>query len=218
LLQSGFIIILITSILKEVELKCIVLDAMGVMYPVGDDVKDLLYPFIVEKGGASDYSHIRDRYIEASLGRMSAADFWRSAGVDPSLEDEYLSRHTLSPGLTEFLNDFSSSGRELWCLSNDVAEWSQKLRRIHRLEKYFRGFIISGETGLRKPDRRIYELLLTRTKCQAGEVMFVDDNINNLNTAAELGLITALFDPLHRKACAHHEVVNGFVELLRLVD
>jgi HAD superfamily hydrolase (TIGR01509 family) len=198
-------------------LKCIALDAMGVIYPVGDDVKDLLYPFIMEKGGAVDYSHIRDRYIEASLGRMSAADFWRSVGVDPSLEDEYLNRHRLNPDLVEFLDEFSARGRELWCLSNDVAEWSQKLRIMHRLEEYFRGFIISGETGLRKPDRRIYELLLARTKCKAGEILFVDDNINNLNAAAELGLITILFDPLRKGDTTDHKIVNGFTELLRLI-
>lgn len=190
---------------------------MGVIYAVSDDVKDLLYPFIIEKGGAVDYNHVRDRYIETSLGRMSAADFWRSVGIDPSMEDEYLGRHRLSPGLIEFFDDFGSSGRELWCLSNDVAEWSQKLRRIHRLEKHFRGFIISGETGLRKPDRRIYELLLARVKCKADEILFVDDNINNLNAAAELGLITVLFDPLRKCDNTDHKVVNSFTELLRLI-
>jgi HAD superfamily hydrolase (TIGR01549 family) len=199
-------------------LKCIALDAMGVIYPVNDDVKDLLYPFIVEKGGITDYLHVKDRYIEASLGKISAVDFWISVGIDPSREDEYLSRHRLSPGLMEFLREFNFHGNELWCVSNDVSEWSRKLRCIHRLDEYFRGVIISGDAGLRKPDKRIFELLLARTKRKAGEILFVDDNTSNLNAAAELGLVTVLFDPLHQGTTANHKVARRFTELLSLTD
>ncbi|MCX6004140.1 MAG: HAD-IA family hydrolase [Chloroflexi bacterium] len=198
-------------------MKYVALDAMGVIYAVNDDVKDLLYPFIVEKGGVNNYGRIKDMYIEASLGKMSASDFWRSVGIAPVLEDEYLDRHRLSRGLIEFLHDVKSRDIELWCLSNDVSQWSKKLRRIHRLGKYFRGVVISGDAGVRKPDRRIYELLLTKAKRKADEIVFVDDNIRNLDAAAELGLVTVLFDPLHQGAAARHQVVSSFSDLMSVI-
>ena len=55
-------------------MKILVLDAMGVIYSVGDDVRDLLCPFIEEKGGTKDVPKIERLYHSASLGNMSAAD------------------------------------------------------------------------------------------------------------------------------------------------
>ena len=49
-------------------MKILALDAMGVIYPVGDDVKDLLYPFILEKRGVFDFAVVEKYYILASLG------------------------------------------------------------------------------------------------------------------------------------------------------
>jgi len=71
-------------------LKTIVLDAMGVIYSVGDDVSELLCPFIAEKGGLRDVGRISLLYRAASLGQMSAKEFWRAASVDPGREDDYL--------------------------------------------------------------------------------------------------------------------------------
>ena len=52
-------------------MKVLVLDAMGVIYSVRDDVKDLLCPFIAEKDGSKDTSKIERLYHSASLGGSS---------------------------------------------------------------------------------------------------------------------------------------------------
>ena len=198
-------------------MKCIVLDAMGVIYKVKDDVKDLLYPFIVENGGLDDFARLKETYIEASLGKLSAEQLWRSFWIDSLLEEEYLARHRLSEGVVEFLEEAKFHGFELWCLSNDLSEWSLKLRRMHGLEAYFNEFIISGDVGLRKPNAGIYRLLLTRAKRTASEIIFVDDNILNLDAAKDLGLITTLFDPSYPGGVGGHSVVKSFAELKKAV-
>jgi putative hydrolase of the HAD superfamily len=48
--------------------------------------------------------------------------------------------------------------------------------------------IISGEVGLRKPDARIYRLLLDRLDLPAQRTAFVDDVKPNVVAAAELGI------------------------------
>jgi HAD superfamily hydrolase (TIGR01509 family) len=202
------------SSMIEKELKCVVLDAMGVIYAGGDDVNGLLHPFIVEKGGIDDLERIKAIYLDASLGKIRSADFWRAVGVDPEMENEYLLRHRLSRGLMAFLKAAHRNGIELWCLSNDVSEWSQKLRIMHGLDKYIRGYVISGDAGLRKPDAAIYRLLLDRLKRKPGETCFVDDQIRNLNAAAAMGIITVLFDPVTEAETVNgHPVVNSFASL-----
>lgn len=48
--------------------------------------------------------------------------------------------------------------------------------------------VISGEVGLRKPDRRIFELLLERLGLPAERIAFVDDVPPNVAAANELGI------------------------------
>jgi FMN phosphatase YigB (HAD superfamily) len=198
--------------------KLLVLDAMGVIYSEADDGPNLLYPFIVEKGGCTDVLEILRLYNAASLGSISSAEFWRSAGIDPALEDEYLLRHTLSAGLTEFLDQVGSYGTELWCLSNDVSEWSRKLRERFSLERYFHGFVISGDTGMRKPDPAIYLYLLEKSGFGPGKTAFVDDRLKNVEAANSLGIATVLFNPVPQESQGHeYATARTFDELFDLL-
>jgi HAD superfamily hydrolase (TIGR01509 family) len=200
-------------------LKTLILDAMGVIYSEGDDGHNLLLPFIQEKVGSIDYSELVKLYSAASLGRISAPQFWKSLGIDPALEDEYLQRHRLSDGLIEFLEAVNSSGVELWCLSNDFSDWSRKLRLRFGLDRYFRGFVISGDVGIRKPDRAIYLHLMEKAGINPSDAVFVDDRPRNLAPAEELGLATILFNPTPEDSYGHgYRIVRTFPELMALLQ
>lgn len=54
----------------------------------------------------------------------------------------------------------------------------------------FDAIVISGEEGVRKPDRAIYELAIERMALPASEIVFVDDLPGNLRPARELGMQT----------------------------
>jgi putative hydrolase of the HAD superfamily len=198
-------------------MRILVLDAMGVIYSVSDDVLDLLCPFIEEKRGVVDYQRIESLYRAASLGRISAAQFWQTIGIDPALEDEYVARHRLSTGLIEFLQKVSTQVASVWCLSNDVTAWSVKLRQRFELSRFVKGFVVSGDVGARKPDRVIYERLLEKVRVEPADILFVDDRVRNLDTAATLGMETVLFTADHSSGRNKHRVVSNFQELYALV-
>jgi HAD superfamily hydrolase (TIGR01509 family) len=194
--------------------KLLALDAMGVIYAEADDGLNLLYPFIIEKGGCRNIAEIIRLYSAASLGRMSSAEFWRSAGVAPALEDEYLLRHRLSEGLIEFLDEVRSRGTQLWCLSNDVSEWSRKLRERFGLDRYFRGYVISGDRGTRKPDPAIYLCMLEESGFRPFDAVFVDDRLRNIEAAEALGITPILFNPAPQESHGHkYKIVRTFTEL-----
>lgn len=48
--------------------------------------------------------------------------------------------------------------------------------------------IVSGEVGLTKPDRRIFRLLLDRLASRPQDIIFVDDNVDNIEVALSLGI------------------------------
>ncbi len=174
---------------------CLALDAMGVIYAAADDVAELLVPFVKRSGGTGDGRRIERAYRAASLGLLEPDQFWRDVGLDPSCEDAYLSLHRLTPGLELFVAEAHRRGIALWCLSNDVSRWSEKLRRRFALEHAFRGFVVSGDVGIRKPDRGLYEALLRRVGCAPERVVFVDDREQNVAAARAMGIVGLRFTP-----------------------
>ena len=66
---------------------------------------------------------------------------------------------------------------------------------VHRyphdvMEELFDGVVMSGEEGIRKPARRMYELGAERAGVRAEQCVFVDDLPFNLTPAEELGMAT----------------------------
>ena len=173
--------------------KILVLDAMGVIYQSCDDVEELLVPFIKEKGSNIDKKTIEDLYTRASLGEFSSEQFWTKVGVDYNLEDEYLDRHQLSVGLLDFLADFKNQVRApIYCLSNDVSEWSIKLRKKFQLDRYIERWFISGDLKIRKPSSGIYDVLIRDANVKPTQILFVDDREKNVAAANEFGIQTVL--------------------------
>ena len=168
--------------------RCLVLDAMGVLFAAADDVADLLIPFIRSAGGESDAGTIESVYVDASLGIIDADAFWVRVGLDPAVEETYLSKHRLVTGAQEFLVSARRAELPVWCLSNDVGRWSKRLRQKLGLEPLLAGAVISSDAKVRKPDRGIYEQLLVETGCRPAELLFIDDRTKNVAAATALGI------------------------------
>lgn len=56
----------------------------------------------------------------------------------------------------------------------------------------FDAVVISGEVGLRKPDRAIFDLVCVKLGVAASESVFVDDMAHNVEAAQTLGMTTIL--------------------------
>lgn len=188
-------------------MKCLVLDAMGVLFQAADDVVELLIPFIAECGGEQREEVVQSAYLDASLGQISADEFWRQVGVDPQREDEYLARHRLSDGVLDLIESAKQRHIPVWCLSNDIGRWSRKLRENFGLERLLSGSVISGDVRVRKPDPQIYEELVSRTGFAAADLLFVDDRPKNVAAARMLCIESIQFDPHQGFAAIAKEMV-----------
>ncbi len=191
------------------------LDAMGVLFETGDDVGELLVPFAKARGSTATAMEIERAYLAASFGQIDAPSFWEQVGLAPALEDEYLASHRLSPGVHTLLD--GAVGRlfdSVCCLSNDVATWSAKLRRLHALESAIPRWFVSGEIGLRKPDPGIYRHMRVHLGGPPDSILFVDDRVANLDAAEKLGLRTLLFDPAGKVEPGGHPRIGRLEELL----
>ena len=175
----------------DVTIDVVVLDAMGVLFAVGDDVGELLTPFVAERGGHA--AAVADAYLAASLGACDADAFWFAVGLDGSVEDAYLERLRLMPGVESFLAQVRAAELQLMCLSNDLARWADKLQRRFGLVGTFDLYLTSAVIGCRKPDPRAFQALIDRAAVPAQRMLFIDDRAVNVSVAREHGLRAVLF-------------------------
>ena len=185
---------------------------MGVIFRAQDDVAELLIPFVAKCGSSIEEGNLLDLYERSSLGVLDADDFWRELGLDPRIEDEYLTSHKLNEGVLDFLLFAQDNEIDVWCLSNDVSRWSMKLRKRFELEDKFVGFVISGDIGFRKPSGQAYRCLVD----QIGSVpdLFVDDRARNVSAAQAAGIPSVCFGPSATK----EDTVRDFAELIGMLS
>lgn len=86
--------------------------------------------------------------------------------------------------MTSLVTRAHTAGVRTGLLSNS---WGNVYDRSDWLEM-FDAVVISGEVGMRKPERAIYELTLDRLGLQASECVFIDDMARNVAAAAQAGL------------------------------
>lgn len=94
---------------------------------------------------------------------------------------------------------------DLYLLSNTNAIHHEEFNRIlfnqlqvTSLDSYFTKAYYSHQTGMRKPDVKIYELVLNDASINAAETLFIDDLPENVEAASQLGFQIHLLLPEER--------------------
>ena len=194
--------------------RVVALDGMGVLYREGDDIRRLLVPFARERGSTATDEEIADKARLLSLGRMTPSDFWHVIGVagDPNeLDSTYLAKHQLSPGVVRYLRALRNNGIRAACITNDAAAWAMQLRKGHSLDGLIDPWVVSGSVGVRKPEQPLFEVLRRVTGEAPANILLIDDDLDNLDAARDLGFGTRWFSADGERSEARgHEVLRGF--------
>jgi putative hydrolase of the HAD superfamily len=65
---------------------------------------------------------------------------------------------------------------------------------IAHLSGHFEKLYLSYKVGMRKPDKEIFEMLLSENNLQAQETLFIDDSVQHVESAKKLGIHAYLLD------------------------
>lgn len=76
----------------------------------------------------------------------------------------------------------------IYALTNWSAETFPVAQDRYDFLKWFEGILVSGEEKLKKPDHKIYHLILERYGIKAETAVFIDDNLRNIKASIECGL------------------------------
>jgi len=91
------------------------------------------------------------------------------------------------------LAELRAAGVRCFALSNMEKDTFAKRRDRLSFFGLLDGYVISGLEGVMKPDRKIFEILLSRFGLAPQETVFVDDIADNVSAAADLGILALRF-------------------------
>jgi putative hydrolase of the HAD superfamily len=134
----------------------------------------------------------RELLIGLETGQLSEEEFEprfaEVLGVSAeNLIDRLFVGSTLEQEMVTAVVEARGAGIRTGLVSNS---WGTRRYDHKRLSELFDGVVLSGEVGIRKPSREIYELGAKSIGLEPTECVFVDDLPMNLKPAAELGMGT----------------------------
>lgn len=112
--------------------------------------------------------------------------------------------------MIELMRELKRAGHRMAMLTNNVREWEARWRSMLPVDEIFETVVDSAFVGMRKPDREIYELTLSRLEGVAPEeCVFIDDTKVNCEAAEELGIAAVHFVDNERAIPQIRSLVGG---------
>ncbi|MCL4560236.1 MAG: HAD family phosphatase [Chloroflexi bacterium] len=149
----------------------------------------------IPKGELSRAVFDSKQAVLATVGKASEEAIWQNVGDSYKLTPEQLAELRVDfwrgDRLDDKLVDFIESLRprlKTAVLSNAWPEARQTFFRVYHLGQYFDHIFISAEMGVAKPDPAIFRVTLDRLGVTAVEAIFIDDALENVLAAEQLGL------------------------------
>jgi putative hydrolase of the HAD superfamily len=142
---------------------------------------------------------------EYDRGTVSGREYYRQvlsgftvnmddSGIDEMLEIDLNSWKNINSETVALMEDVKKAGYTLGILSNmpcDFLSWARKNIPVFSLPQIS---LFSCELNLLKPEKAIYQKLLSALNMESGELVFFDDNTDNIKSARELGIRALLWE------------------------
>ena len=100
-----------------------------------------------------------------------------------------------NPEIIELIKEIKEFSKlKLMCLSNvNSSHWKFLLKKKWDFFDYFDELILSHEVNMTKPRYKIFQFAIQKAGCLPEEIVFIDDGLNNIRSARELGIIGIKF-------------------------
>jgi len=138
--------------------------------------------------------------VQAMKGEITTEEHWeevrKALGLSkeeyPKFPLEFWGGDRYDENLVNYLRDLRPKYKTA-LLSNAFDDLRRMIEEVWKFDDAFDQIVISAEVGLVKPDRFIYEKVLSDLDVKPAEAVFVDDFPENVASAEALGLAAIRF-------------------------
>jgi epoxide hydrolase-like predicted phosphatase len=153
---------------------------------------------------------------QAAQGLLSAQQHWeklgKTLGFSPAQLKDFRARFFAGDRLDNDLIGYVRRLREHYrtaLLSNAWNDLYNYIQNTWHITDAFDQIVISAEVGYTKPDHRIYRLALDRLGVSPEQALFVDDFIENVEAARQVGLQALHFTEPQKAKEELQELLEG---------
>lgn len=131
----------------------------------------------------------------AQLGEISLADHWQNVGhalgqteheLEQTIED-FFAGDELDSQLVNAIRQMQETYTTA-ILSNYFPILRDKINNLWKIGDAFDHLVVSAEVGVKKPDPKIFQIVLESVGCLPEQAVFIDDMFENIAAAREIGL------------------------------
>ena len=187
-------------------IKALVFDIGGVLLRTDDRTArtELDHKYNLPPGGSDQLVFDNPKSKLSFIGQADSSEIWQYVADSLSLTDEALiefeerfwSGDSVDDALIQFIQTCRASYTTA-LLSNAWVDARQTFAEKYGLMEgeTVDHVLISAEIGLAKPDPKIYRVLAETINTPFEEILFVDDFIENIKGAEDLGINTIHYQP-----------------------
>jgi len=134
--------------------------------------------------------------VELSEGRITVQEFWRrfSRVSGREIKEELFGKFfdpRLNKGTAAIIENLKKESRVV-CGTNTIDP--HYLKRVERGDYQLFDYVYASHImGIAKPKAAFFKYILRKEQIEAREAAFIDDDPENVESAAELGLVALLF-------------------------
>lgn len=178
------------------RIKAVIFDMGGVLLRTIDPVpRELMAQrFGTTRKELEQFVFLSPTSLRSEIGEISEIQHWQAVlkhfgqeNLDAlSAYEEFFSGDAIDKELLSYATSLKVDF-QLGLLSNAWMHARQHINKNYTFMDIFDIAIFSAEIGLRKPDPRIFHLILDRLGVSANEAVFIDDFQENVESAINLG-------------------------------
>jgi len=160
------------------------------------------FPELLAHKHPSSWLDFERGFIDETIFLQNFYRDGRSLADPAGLKAAFMDYYAFLPGMEALLGDLKRSGQSLWVLSN-YCPWFEDIRRKLALDRFFDGYVISYQSGFRKPEPEAFRALMAQYGGEDGDFILIDDRAINIQGAEQVGWQGILFTDADqvRKAC-----------------
>ena len=138
-------------------------------------------------------SRYRHGAVTSSQFWEGAVEAWNLQVPTEQLATTWLQAYEPIPGTVSLIDRLGVAGYELLYLSDNVEDRIEYLEQTYGFLHRFKDGVFSHRVGIRKPNPRIYELVLEKAAHPPAQCLFVDDKPAMLEPAERMGMAVVAF-------------------------
>jgi len=188
-------------------IKAVIFDCFGVLvFMPGKNALKQTYPDIA--------TQIDNLSFQSDYGIMSRTDYYQAMAdlvglMVEDLKSKYYYMNVRNDQMINWIHDLRKTGKyKIGMVSNIGRHWLDDFMVEAEQSRLFDEVILSGEVGMVKPDRLIFEMMADKLSVDVSECIMIDDMLMNVEGASRAGMQGILFGNNHQAQADFDNLVS----------